>query len=120
MTKRGRDGRDDDDRWLGSIATGRPVRGVLGLLRSGGSRRSSLDDLGPAPIGSDPWLDAEIRAAIARDPALDPAAIEVEVCEMVVTLRGEVASDDAARRAERAASSVEGVARVRNELSFPR
>ncbi|MDQ3038164.1 MAG: BON domain-containing protein [Myxococcota bacterium] len=114
----GRDG--DDDRWLGAIATGRPVRGVLGLLRSGGSRRSSLDDLGPAPIGSDPWLEAEVRAALARELGGDASAIDVEVHEMVVTLRGAVPSDDATKRAERAASSIEGVARVQSELTITR
>lgn len=121
MTSGRRDGRDGDDgRWLGDLAIGRPVRGLFGLLGSGGSRRSSLDDLGPAPIGSDPWLETEIRAALARDPQLEGSAITIEVREMIVTLRGTVPSDDAARSAERAASSIEGVARVQTELTIAR
>lgn len=120
MSSRRDEGDGDDDRWLGDFAIGRPVRGLLGLMRSGGSGRSSLADLGPAPIGSDPWLEREVRAAIAREPDVDASAITIEVLEMVVTLRGTVSSDDAARSAERAASSVEGVARVQSELTIAR
>lgn len=90
-------------------------------MRSGGSHRSSLADLGPAPIGSDPWLEREVRAAIARElQQVDASAITIEVLEMIVTLRGTVSSDDAARSAERAASSIEGVARVQSELTIAR
>ena len=58
---------------------------VLGGLLSEGRPRSR--ELGPEPIGSDPWLLREVRMAIAKEKGLDASAIIVEVHEAVVTLR---------------------------------
>ena len=86
---------------------------VLGGLLDEGPSRSR--DLGPAPIGSDPWLLAEVRAAIAREKDVDAADVVVEVHEAIVTLRGEADEDDVPRL-ERAARSVQGIKKLRVEL----
>jgi osmotically-inducible protein OsmY len=85
-----------------------------GLMDEGGQSRSR--DLGPAPIGSDPWLLAEVRAAIAREKDLDAADVVVEVREAIVTLRGEVDDGDASR-VERAARTVQGIKKLVVELA---
>ena len=86
---------------------------VLGGLLSEGPERSR--ELGPAPIGSDPWLRAEVTAAIARVEDVDASEIVVEVHEAVVVLRGAVDEDDRAP-VEAAARSVQGIKTLRVEL----
>jgi hypothetical protein len=119
MTKQ----RDDDDtsvELLGAHAIG--GAGLAGARLLGGllddelrDRRGRSRDLGPAPIGSDPWLRREVTAAIAREPGLDAARVVVDVHEAVVTLRGPVREGDAAR-IERAARTVQGIRSLRVEL----
>lgn len=76
----------------------------LGGLLEDGPERSN--ELGPAPIGSDPWLGFELRAAFAREPSLRRAPLVVEVAEAVVTIRG--ATSENADLVERAARTVRG------------
>lgn len=115
MTKR-RDDERDVTGALGAYAVG--GAGLLGAHALGGllgEGRSRSRELGPAPIGSDPWLLAEVRGAIAREKDVDASTIVVDVREAVVTLRGEVDADDAAR-VESAARSVQGIKRLVVEL----
>lgn len=78
-----------------------------------GHRERSQQDLGDAPIGSDPWLRAEVSAALGRDPLLPAGAFLVEVVRAVVTIRGVTPAH--AVRVERAARTVEGIATLRLE-----
>lgn len=111
MTKQ----RDDDD--LAAEVGGLSALGagglagarVLGALLDDGPRRSR--ELGPAPIGSDPWLLAEIHRAISRDAELDASHVSVRVEEAVVTLTGSLDPAQAARL-ERAVRSVQGFKRI--------
>ena len=115
MGDRRRDGWDDEGGGLfGAIAIGGPVLG--GLYGAARSMRDGTQgqDLGPAPIGSDPWLDREVRQAIAKEDGA--GAVEVTVREAVVTLSGKVADADAAERIERAAKTVQGIAKLVNAL----
>jgi hypothetical protein len=121
MTKRRDEG--DEAAVLGAYAIGGP--GLAGARLLGGLLDEELRDgrgrsreLGPAPIGSDPWLRREITAAIAREPGLDAARVVVEVREAVVTLRGHVREGEAAR-VERAARTVQGIKVLRVELEVP-
>lgn len=116
MTKR----RDDDDTaaeigGLSALGAG-GLAGVrlLGALLDDGPQRSR--ELGPAPIGSDPWLLAEIRRAIARDAVLDASRVSVRVEEAIVTLTGSLEPAEAARL-ERAVRSVQGIKRLVMELA---
>lgn len=108
MTKR----RDDDDTAaeVGGLsalgAGGLAGARLLGALLDEGPRPSR--ELGPAPIGSDPWLLAEIRRAISRDAGLDAAHVAVRVEEAIVTLTGSLEPAQAARL-ERAVRSVQGI-----------
>lgn len=111
---------DDDDRLpselVGGYAIGGPVVAgarLLGWAAGEGERRSR--DLGPAPIGSDPWLDTEIRRALGREAGLDLAGLTVQVRDAIVTLTGRVAPADRAR-VTAAISSVQGIKRLVVEL----
>jgi osmotically-inducible protein OsmY len=99
--------RKDDDILGGLAAASSPLSaiwlgGIFGEDRQEGSR-----DLGPAPIGSDPWLLAQVQAALARDRAIDRANVVVDVREAVVTIRG--VAPDAVPRVESAARTVQGI-----------
>lgn len=115
MTKHSR---DDNDALgtLGAYAIGgaglASARALGGLFAEG---RSSLSDLGAAPIGSDPWLLAHVRRAIASEPDVDAKDVTVEVHEAVVTLRGSALAGDRLR-VEAAARTVQGVKSLRVEL----
>ena len=117
MTKR----RDDERAVTGAVG-GYAVGGAAlagtsllgGILDEGDSRSR---DLGPAPIGSDPWLLAEVRAAIGREKGVDASQVVVEAREAIVTLRGAVTASDAPR-IESAARSVQGIKTLRVELSL--
>lgn len=87
---------------------------LAGVLEDADDSRSR--DLGPAPIGSDPWLHAQVRAAIARDGGASAAKVSVDVHDAIVTLRGVVAASDAAR-IECAARSVQGIKTLRVALT---
>ena len=99
---------------MGIFGTGIGGAYVLGqLLRE---EKSGLGDLGPAPIGSDPWLRAEVEKAIARETGVDASGVVVDARDAVVTIRGRVANDDARERIERAARTVQGIKRLEVEL----
>ncbi len=111
--------RRDDDVTLGTLgaaAIGGPVlagASALGGLLGEGERRSK--DLGPAPIGSDPWLRAEVRAAIARVKGQAALGVTVDARDAVVTLAGEADEDDVPAIVE-AARSVLGIRRLEVDL----
>lgn len=108
--------RNPDDETLSTLSTyavgGATLVGAGALGGLLGERRSSLSDLGPAPIGSDPWLLAEVERALAATAGLAHAEIKVEVREAVVTLRGTVAAKADVEAAERAARTVRGIKRL--------
>jgi cytidylate kinase len=61
-------------------------------------------------------LRSRIRAALHAHPQLSPYAIKVDVAEGVVTLSGNVSTDDAIREAVRIAEQIAGVKRLTNKL----
>lgn len=117
MTKR----RDDERAVTGALGS-QAIGGVgltstsalAGILEDEQDSRSR--DLGAAPIGSDPWLVAEVRAAIARERGIDASNVVVEARDAIVTLRHAVTDGDAAR-IESAARSVQGIKTLRVELT---
>jgi osmotically-inducible protein OsmY len=66
------------------------------------------------------WIARQIQTRIDSTDSLDPAvtrrAVRVTVADGVVTLRGEVGSEDEKRTAEQIAAEAGGVIGVRNEL----
>ena len=57
---------------FGTVAGAYVLGGLLGEEKSG------LSDLGPAPIGSDPWLRSHVQTAIAREVGADATGLVVE------------------------------------------
>jgi hypothetical protein len=66
------------------------------------------------------WIARQIETRIGTTSFLDPAAtrraVKVTVADGVVTLRGEVRSEDEQRTVEQIAAETAGVVGVRNEL----
>ncbi len=58
----------------------------------------------------------EVRRRLANDPVVKGGALEVEVRDGVVTLRGKVRDEKQRLRAERVTRRVKGVKKVINEL----
>lgn len=65
---------------------------------------------------SDDEIYDQVRRRLANDPDVKGAAIEVEVREGVVTLRGRVREEKHKLKAERITRKVKGVKKVINEL----
>jgi osmotically-inducible protein OsmY len=75
--------------------------------------------LQPARAGQKPSDDQiydQVRQRLAADRDVKGGAIEVEVHEGVVTLRGKVRQEKQKTKAERIAKKVKGVTKVVNEL----
>jgi len=65
---------------------------------------------------SDDQLYDQVRRKLANDPDVRGGAIEVEVRQGVVTLRGKVREEKQKLKAERITRKVKGVKKVVNEL----
>ena len=103
--------RDDEDKTLGTAtayAIGGPA--LAGAYVLGGILREEPrdKDLGPTPIGSDPWLLREVKAAIQHDNPEHEKFVEVTVLEAVVTLHSKATPEQTAN-IERAARTVQGI-----------
>lgn len=70
----------------------------------------------PQQASSDDEIYDQVRRRLANDPDVKGAAIEVEVREGVVTLRGRVREEKHKLKAERITRKVKGVRKVINEL----
>jgi len=65
---------------------------------------------------ADASLTAAVKTALITAPELSSLKINVDSAGGVVTLRGQVKTNDEKQRAERVASAVTGVQSVRNDL----
>jgi len=65
---------------------------------------------------SDATVTGNVKAKLSKEKILDDTAIDVDTKDHVVTLRGTVGSSEAKARAAAVAASVDGAARVNNEL----
>ena len=61
-------------------------------------------------------LTGKVKSALAADVGLKTVKIDVDSSEGVVTLKGNVDTQDTKRRAEATARKVSGVSEVRNQL----
>ncbi len=61
-------------------------------------------------------LTGKVKSALAQDVGLKTMKIDVDSEQGVVTLKGNVDSEDTRRRAEATARKVSGVTQVRNQL----
>ena len=105
------------DARLGAYTIGGPTAVGAGVIADyidnylDGEDDSKSKDLGPAPIGSDPWLRSEISSAIAREKGLDGTQLSVRVDSAVLTIRGSL--DDSRRmKLQRAVESVQGIKKL--------
>jgi hyperosmotically inducible protein len=69
------------------------------------------------PVSDDVIYD-QVRLKLAEDPAVNGGALEVDVKDGVVTIRGKVRTDKAREKAEKVAKKVKGVKSVINELKI--
>ncbi|MCC6859704.1 MAG: BON domain-containing protein [Bryobacterales bacterium] len=69
---------------------------------------------------SDDAIFDNVRRRLASDPEVKGGALEVEVRQGVVTLRGAVETDKQIKRAEKLTKKVDGVKSVVNELKARR
>ncbi len=67
---------------------------------------------------SDGLLTDQVRIRLAGDPMVNGGALEVDVKNGVVTLRGKVRTEKARERAEKVAKKVKGVKSVTNEIKI--
>lgn len=67
-------------------------------------------------IGSDSWITAKVKTAMADDLMLKTFAINVETFDGVVQLSGFVDNADQKRLAGEVAQKVEGVKSVKNDI----
>ena len=67
------------------------------------------------PAGNQALIE-DVKLALAEDPAVNPAKIEVDMDAGALTLRGQVRSDAEATRAAQTARSAAGTTNVHNYL----
>ncbi|MCC6591260.1 MAG: BON domain-containing protein [Bryobacterales bacterium] len=67
---------------------------------------------------ADDKLYDQVRLRLAGDPMVNGGALEVDVKDGAVTLRGKVRTDKARERAEKLAKKVKGVKSVTNEIKI--
>ena len=66
---------------------------------------------------TDDIINDQVRVKLASDSEIGGMAIEVDVHEGVVTLKGKVRTDKMRSKAEKVAKKVKGVTSVNNQLS---
>jgi len=67
---------------------------------------------------SDDSIHDLVKRKLANDPDVKGGALEIEVKEGVVTLRGKVETDKLKQKAERLARKINGVKKVVNEIQL--
>ena len=67
---------------------------------------------------SDDSIHDLVKRKLANDPDVKGGALEIEVKDGVVTLRGKVETDKLKQKAERLAKKVSGVKKVVNEIQL--
>jgi osmotically-inducible protein OsmY len=67
---------------------------------------------------SDDSIHDLVKRKLANDPDVKGGALDIEVKEGVVTLRGKVETDKLKQKAERLAKKVSGVKKVVNEIQL--
>jgi osmotically-inducible protein OsmY len=69
---------------------------------------------------SDDSIYDHVKRRLANDPDVKGGALEIDVKQGVVTLRGTVETDKQRQKAEKLAKKITGVKRVVNELKLSR
>jgi osmotically-inducible protein OsmY len=72
---------------------------------------------GAAALVDDATITAKVKAGLAQDMDLGALKIDVDTSAGVVTLKGEVKSEQARERASQIAQAVSGVSSVENKLT---
>lgn len=94
-------------------------RTVISLLLPFSLLAVALPAAEKKPISDDAIYD-NLRRKLANDPDVKGGALDVQVKDGIVTLRGTVEYDKQKSKAEKLARKVNGVKRVNNELTVAR
>ena len=120
-------------RTTGNFATALAVGAVLsGSATAQAASHSTLADAHSRPAAayrgarfsfadkhlSDDSIHDLVKRKLANDPDVKGGALEIEVKDAVVTLRGKVETDKLKQKAERLAKKVSGVKKVVNEIQL--
>lgn len=89
---------------------------IVSLLVVVGLLAAAASSAWPAQGSQDDEIYDQVRRRLANDPDVKGGAIEVEVRDGVVTLRGKVREEKHKLKAERITRKVKGVKKVVNEL----
>jgi hyperosmotically inducible periplasmic protein len=92
-----------------AVCVSLPARATL----HSGSRHFFADK----PMSDDSIYDL-VKRKLANDPDVKGGALDIDVKEGVVTLRGKVETDRQKQKAERLAKKVSGVKKVINEIQL--
>ena len=99
-----------------SDSVGKAADNTMDATKSAGSAiKDAAQDTGQAI--SDSALTMKVKTALMADSKLKSLQISVDTTEGVVTLSGEVGSEDEVRAAAQVASGVEGVKGITNNLT---
>ncbi len=106
-------------RVLEILLVGIILSGCSGLMMTGSSGGSSIDESGPSQSqqASDSAITARVRSRYAADPLVSLFDIDVQTSGAKVTLSGTVASYAAREEAEKIAISTDGVKAVDNQIN---
>jgi osmotically-inducible protein OsmY len=84
--------------------------------------RAALPFASPSFFASKPMSDDliydQVKRKLANDPDVKGGALDIDVKEGVVTLRGKVETDRQKQKAEKLAKKVSGVKKVVNEIQL--
>jgi osmotically-inducible protein OsmY len=89
---------------------------MLLTLAAGACSNMETEKKAEEVTGNDAVLEAKVKKSLIQAPKVDAAAIGVQVHNGVATLTGFADGEPERQRAELAASRVEGIKRVINEI----
>ena len=93
------------------------IRRLMGVLVLSLLMMSSVESFAQKTHTDDQIYDL-VRQRLANDPDVKGGALQVDVKDGVVTIRGEVEKDSQRRKAERIVHKVKGVKSVNNQLTL--
>jgi hyperosmotically inducible protein len=111
--------------WLIALAAASAVCAALAVAadpvpatHSAGEAKQSKESKAPADYVEDGVITARVKTALLSERSIPAVDISVETNRSEVALSGKVQNDQQRRTAVQIASAVQGVARVKNDLTL--